>query len=516
MLQTKHDRGDAPEIFTDLDGNPANWPGHGVGYSPWSPPVAESCAFEAEDHNYWVPQGYVVVVVDARGSWRSPGEGGAVGRDMYDAIEWAGEQEWSNGNVGLSGVSALSIYQYNVTRLDPPHLKAICPWEGSPFGYVRHGGVGPQTSPPIFQIFTPPHEPAWDAPSDTNPPEGMDRTEDELFEQVTQPALICGSWSSHGLFGRGDFRAFRQISSEHKWLYNHGREKWASFYETEAQAFRKLFFDHFLKGTDDRILDVPPVRVEVRDTLRNWSVHGEDDFPIPRTEYRRLYLDAEGGELVDEAPEDESEVSYDSTEPESGIFEFTFQEDTALIGYQSLKLWITPEDASDADLFVTVRKLDRDGDEVEFTGYGAPLHYPVALGWLRLSERELDKEKSTDWEPYLSYGDSPDEVDPGDPVECHVPILPSGTWFSEGETLQVEVSGSFLGQEELEVTYPAEEKGQTPFEWESVNEGEHTIHTGGDYGSYLVIPEVPPEDDVPGRGPPSENQGRGSPSRTSD
>ncbi|GAI48883.1 unnamed protein product, partial [marine sediment metagenome] len=117
-----------------------------VAYEPGSPTVTGSITFEANDPAYWVPHEYVVIIVDPRGFGRSPGQmptadlDGAVGehaliykglwaRDMYDAVEWAGTQEWSNGNVGLSGVSILAFSQWRVAGLNPPHLKAINPWE---------------------------------------------------------------------------------------------------------------------------------------------------------------------------------------------------------------------------------------------------------------------------------------------------------------------------------------------------------------------------------------------------
>lgn len=479
--------GDAEDLF----GEP--WPGTGVGYEPWSPPIAASCTFEAEDHRFWVPQGYVVIVVDGRGFGHSPGAFrgfDAWGRDMYDIVEWAGTRAFSNGNVGMSGVSIMSILQYHAAAADPPHLRAICPWQATPDDLYDHGGIGPVVSPAPPETFPVPHEPAWPAPADTDPPAPETRPEDELFAQITQPALVCGSWSSHGMFSRGDFRAYRLLDAEHKWLYNHGREKWATFYETEAQAFRKRFFDHFLAGTDDRILESPPVRYEVRNTLRDWTVRSAEDFPLPGTDYRELHLDAADGTLADDAPDRQAAAGYDATADDCATFDYTFEAATTLVGYQRLTLWVTPEDAPDADLFVAVRKLDRQGNEVPFHGYAAPMGHPVALGFLRLSHRAPVEDRSTRWDPFIDQDAEPDPVSPGETVECQVPIRPSGTAFRAGETLRVEVAGTLLGEEDLTVTYPARERGETPLELESVNEGRHTIHTGGAHDSRLLIPDV--------------------------
>jgi putative CocE/NonD family hydrolase len=104
--------------------------------------------WEVPDPERWVPAGYAVIVVDARGTGKSPGFYEMMAplqtREYYDAIEWAGTQSWSNGKVGLLGVSYLAIKQWQVAALQPPHLAAIIPWEGMFDHYrdlYRHGGI---------------------------------------------------------------------------------------------------------------------------------------------------------------------------------------------------------------------------------------------------------------------------------------------------------------------------------------------------------------------------------------
>ena len=63
---------------------------------------------------------------------------------LYDCIEWAGVQPWSNGKVGLNGISYYAINQWHVATLQPPHLAAMCIWEGAADYYrdmTRHGGM---------------------------------------------------------------------------------------------------------------------------------------------------------------------------------------------------------------------------------------------------------------------------------------------------------------------------------------------------------------------------------------
>jgi predicted acyl esterase len=118
-----------------------------------------------------------------------------------------------------------------------------------------------------------------------------------------------------------------------------------------------------------------------------------------------------------------------------------------------------------------------------FDNCHVPGKWPLALGWLRLSHRELDTAKSEPWEPYLKAVVGPgDKVKPGEIVPCEVPILPTSTLFRKGETLQLDISGSYRPGENLEL----------PFAYtETVNRGTHTVVTGGKYDSCLVIPVVP-------------------------
>jgi putative CocE/NonD family hydrolase len=104
--------------------------------------------WELVDPEKWLPDGYAVVRVDSRGSGRSPGEldvwSAREAQDLYECVEWAGTQDWSNGKVGVNGISYYAMNQWMVGALKPPHLAALCIWEGSSDYYrelCRHGGI---------------------------------------------------------------------------------------------------------------------------------------------------------------------------------------------------------------------------------------------------------------------------------------------------------------------------------------------------------------------------------------
>ena len=104
--------------------------------------------WELVDPEKWVPDGYACVRVDSRGAGRSPGLldvwSARETQDLYQCVEWAGTQSWSNGKVGINGISYYAMNQWNAGALKPPHLAALCMWEGSSDYYrelCRHGGI---------------------------------------------------------------------------------------------------------------------------------------------------------------------------------------------------------------------------------------------------------------------------------------------------------------------------------------------------------------------------------------
>jgi predicted acyl esterase len=90
---------------------------------------------EAGASDFFVPRGYVHLIVNIRGTG---GSGGVFGffddqerRDMHDLVEWAAAQPWSDGNVGMVGISYFAMTQMEAAVEQPPHLRAIFPVAGT-------------------------------------------------------------------------------------------------------------------------------------------------------------------------------------------------------------------------------------------------------------------------------------------------------------------------------------------------------------------------------------------------
>jgi predicted acyl esterase len=450
--------------------------------------VSECTPFEAPDPAYWVPHGYVVVHVDIRGTGKSDGIADPFGEDTVadygELIEWAGTQDWSNGRVALHGVSFLAISQWYAAAARPKHLFAIVPWEGvsDPFrDNLFHGGI-PETSFASWWLMGMEGLPGTDAAPSFNRDNRTPPISNMPFllphlSDIEVPALICGSWSDQGLHTRGSIYAYMEISSEHKWLYTHGRGKWSVYHSLEAMEYQRKFLDYFLKGFENGMLEEPRVRVEVRKTLDSWTIRGEDAWPIPRTEYFMLHLNAGDKGLSPTTESDVTIASYDSTNGESLCFDFQFAEATEITGHMKLKLWVSTDQGEDMDIFVAVRKLDSEGREVHFEARENDMCGVVSLGWQRVSHRELDPEKSTPWLPYLTLQNE-QRLEPGEIVPVEIEILPSSTWFGEGETLRLEIKGQDL--------YP----NRMLQHKDLCNAGNHNVHIGGDCDSHLMIPVI--------------------------
>jgi uncharacterized protein len=460
--------------------------------------LSQYAAFESPDPAYWTARGYAVVNADIPGSWYSGGDATFLSPEEaacgHDLIEWAAAQPWSNGKVGMSGVSYLTSAQWSIAATNPPHLAAINPWEGWSDTYrevARHGGI-PETYfwPYIGQRWGYGTNLVEDLAAETAEHPFCDefwasKTPD--LSRITVPAFVVASWSDQGLHTRGTFEGFKRISSPRKWLDAHGGKKWGYYYAADSLRRQQAFFDHFLKGEQTEVTSWPRVRYEVRDRAYTGARRSADDWPLPGTQYQRLFLHAESGRLDTEAPPGApSAVYYDSEQAGRGrdraTFDVRFENATDVVGNASLRIWMSAAEADDLDVFVALVKLDSYGDVVGFPYYAVFEDGPVALGWIRASHRELDEQRSTPCQPVLAHQR---ELKPGrgQIVPLDIEILPSGTHFGPGETLRLVVQGKDIHRQPRPLIQP--------FHDELVNHGPHLIYTGGRFDSHLLIPVVP-------------------------
>ncbi|MGD0529920.1 MAG: CocE/NonD family hydrolase [Polyangiaceae bacterium] len=448
-------------------------------------------SWEAPDPGYWASRGYAVVNCDLRGFHRSDGEGSVFshqqGRDVHDVIEWIAAQPWSSGKVGMCGVSYLAISQWLAAAERPPHLAAICPWEGFTDAYRDLGYPGGVREDGFVPFW------ANNLKSETRNRDAL--REEQLarplldawwgehsvdLEAIDIPALVCASFSDHNLHTRGSFEGFRRIASRDKWLYTHRGGKWAEFYSDDALAFQSRFFDCFLKGEETGISDVPPVRLEVRDVGNvAHEVRAEHEWPLARTQWTPLYLHSDGT-LCDAPAGASTEVAYDTARGRAS-FSFTFRTDTEVTGPMKLRLHLEARGADDLVVFAGVRKL-RDGREVVFEGSYGFGRDMVTRGWLKASHRRLD-EASTPQRPVLRH-DREEKLLAGEIVAAEIELMPSATLFRAGDVLRLDVQGRYFYRR-----HPL--LGQFPAGYELGAPGTAVLHCGDTCDAHLLVPVIP-------------------------
>ncbi|KAJ3323785.1 hypothetical protein HDV06_001155 [Boothiomyces sp. JEL0866] len=414
---------------------------------------SEGTSWEAPDPAFWVPNGYAVINIDLRGFFRSKEAAkekpdvisNQEALDYYDAIQWAAAQPWSDGNVGLCGVSYLCISQYKVAALNPPNLKAIIPWEGFSDLYkdaARPGGIKDQGFMKLWgETQASVHkEPLYEYMT-------RNETRNEFytckvcdFKKITVPALVCMSFSDHGLHTQGSFRFFREIGSKEKWLYTHRDGKWTRFYSQEAKALQLRFFDYFLKGKQNEMENVPKVHIEVNDTAHEFQVleFADPVYPMETTKWQKLYL-TKGG-LSNSATD---EVLQKHILQDSCLFKHTFDRDTIVSGPMKLQLYISSETLKDMNLFAFIKKYDTDGKLVPFEGslgYGLDV---VTKGWQRVAVRKEFPSYKEEWDCDKPF-DEIQYLEPNETVKVTIALLASCTLFKKGESMELGVQGKWM------------------------------------------------------------------------
>ncbi|KZV90646.1 alpha/beta-hydrolase [Exidia glandulosa HHB12029] len=499
---------------------------------------------------YWVADaGYVVVRIDERGFGQSPGSAAILSsqtwRDFAFAIEWAAEQSWSNGKVALLGVSYYAMTQWGAAALRPKGLVAMIPWEGACDMYgdmARHGGIfsngfidwwwkrqvnttfygapgraannwGPDTIectrtpaelaantldwPQACRDFPYADAPIWkDAQID--------------LEKITTPLLSVNNWGGTGLHPRGNFAGYVRAASTHKWLFIITGRHDLPFYRDECVALQRSFLDAFCKGLDDRgwingpnaEKGVPAVRIVVReprlvgvddeDLDRALPVRDESAWPLPGTQYIPFYVQADGA-LGLLPPSNSALFEYAGLTGDAVQFStLPFDTRTEMTGHPVAHLYLSLGkfigSKKDFDVFVTLRHIAPNGNEVLYTGTsGQPAS--AGKGWLRASVRFVDESHPLH-EPYLPHqpytSDKVSYPEPEQVVEMLVEVWAVHFVLEAGARFVLEVSPKDTEGTDIFTSFDDADRSEAGF-----GGVENRVHVSGQYQSRIIMPVVP-------------------------
>jgi predicted acyl esterase len=494
--------------------------------------------WECVDPEKWVPDGYACVRVDSRGSGRSPGLldiwSARETLDFKNCIEWAGQQHWCNGKVGLSGISYYAMNQWQVASLQPKYLAAICPWEGASDFYrelVRHGGIiskGINDDLPPIQIYSVQHGRGvngprsrltgdWIAGPITLSEEelGANRrnwaadirrakfANDEFWtsrvpdlSKIKTPVLSSGNWGGTSLHMRGNVEGFVNAGSEHKWLDLHGHEHWTTYYTNYGVNMQKKFFGYFLKGEDNGWMKEPKVRLQIRHPGGRFVERHENEWPLARTKWTKFFLQPDLT-LSTQAQSRAGAITYKGFDDGVTFFMPPLEEQTEITGPAAAKLWVSSS-TEDADIFLVFRAFTPDMREVLFQGSNDP-HTPLGHAWLRVSRRKLDPARSLPYRPYHAHDES-QPMTPGAVYEIDLEFWPLCISLPKGYRIALTVRGKDYEYAGDPVPFPPYKpwKGVALFTHDDPGDrpahifgGEVTLHMDANRPAHLLLPVIP-------------------------
>jgi predicted acyl esterase len=506
-------------------------------YFSGNPDGAQYENHETVDTSVWVPEGYVCIRVDARGVCKSPGLQAPFSvqeaEDYYDAIEWAGTQAWSNGNVGLWGMSYLAMAQHSVASLQPPHLKAMIAqgtdadiynealYGGGIFGSGfwnwwwkiwsgnNHCGERPETDWMARVLATPFND------INAYGPRGSIFMRPDM-SKATAPVWIVGPQVGAIIHQLGSSETYIRSTAAKARKFDFTDAWFPGSYSKKSIAEHMRYFDYWLKGNDNGVMDEAPVRVQVRTGNGAHFVLHEHEWPIARTQYRRWYLDARPAEWQNDDRRPNMLRIVESQPVASGCAEYAadldlgtptlapagasdgtprwstgvsfisepMQEDLLLAGYMKVGLWVQSS-SEDMDVFVSLRVLDEHDREIRYESVVLPVDpvhiHPVGHGLLKVSRRKLDDERTTEYWPVHTHleGDCA-PLQRGEIVPVEIGLNPSTAMIRKGHRLLVDV------QPYAPAGVPVRAYDRS-YHVDAVNK----LYTGPEHPSYLQLPIIP-------------------------
>ena len=477
---------------------------------------------EAGDTRFFVNRGYVHVIADVRGSGDSAGEYDFQGKkeqqDGYDLVEWIASQPWCDRNVGMLGMSYFGVVQHLIAAQQPPHLKAIAPYEAYTDRYrhsVYHGGllnegffhqwwghVSIGTLRPLMFRYLPEEEirrriealnrtaEIEDSPylhlqlkhPEKNPllfdfvvepndgPYYWERSSCRMFDRIKVPALLMVRWSAWDIHLPGAFQAWEGLGTKKKMIIfetlesTGPRRPWR-----DHQDVLLRWYDHWLKGNDTGMMDEPPVRLLIKGR-NEWR--DELEWPLARTQWTKLWLHAGGGLGLSQRSGGDDVFSNDpcivpgKTSPCLRYASAPFEVDTEYTGPAALYLRASI-DQPDTGWIVNLKDQAPDGTM-----------RMVTKGWLRASHHRLDATRSKPYKPYHPH-DKRVPVPLNQPTEYAIELCEFAMTFLKGHRMVLEIR--------------AQDNAEEPIWYHQTNAlaTRHTVHCGGQDGSHLLLPRIP-------------------------
>jgi putative CocE/NonD family hydrolase len=448
---------------------------------------------EGQDASALLAAGYAVLGVNMRGTGCSEGQfdfrNPVEHKDGKAAVEWAARQPWSTGHVGMFGDSFPGLMQPGVAALHPAGLDAIAPWQIVDDVYrdvAYPGGIANGEFGAFWGLGDQPaasHSSALQgvAAGDSqcarseaeqataNPPTNIvvsafqhpfvdsywnSKTVGPAASKINVPAFGCGTWQDDEVGSRSMWTLWPRLNPARTWVVA------ANGYHAMCTMSKPItkelvdFFDRFVKGKRNGFETTPHMQIwhdttGATDAKPTW-VTSSSSWPAA-TKTNRLYLG--NGSAVTAKPPSGAEAADDYASPtvsagtEDGIvfgqgnklwkqpgtprgaLAYTtpkLANTVELLGPASVDLWLKST-ATDTNLQATVTEVRPDGQEVY-----------VARGWLKASQRKLDRRASSPTMPVQTHLESDVQpLVPGEPTSMRLEVFPFDYVFRAGSRIRV-------------------------------------------------------------------------------
>lgn len=478
--------------------------------------------------------GYAVIVVERPGTGASFGvmdpsfEVGA--READEILDWIAAQDWCDGTIGMYGDSWQAMIQFAAASTGNPHLKAIFPVSSALDNYqavTYPGGVYNKAFGSFFswsntalQALAVPVDGDSDGAllaqaraershatvgvksaelfrehpfHDSAGPDGVKIWEGELalyplldrINEMGIPIYMANGW--YDLFAKDMFLWYRNLTVPKRLMVrplDHSQMEGEGQADLDFEAEVHRWFDYWLKGIDNGIMNEPPINYYVMGVSKKKAWRTSHLWPPRDQVLAQFYFSGrEGGSaaattegfLQTEPPvqletADVYTLDYSTTtgnrsrwsavlyardypdmrHNDEKALTYTsppLERDVEIVGHPVVQLWVATEFA-DLDLFVYLEAVDSRGRSTY-----------VTEGNLRASHRATGEPPYDNLGlPYHSHReDDLLPIPPGEPIELTFDLVPTAYVFPKGSRIRVAITGADADNYETPVLDPAPE-----------------------------------------------------------
>ncbi len=495
-------------------------------------PQVDSPVDYREDLQLLVRNGYIVAAVQVRGGGASFGTyqgvlSDAETEDAYEMIGWFASQPWCDGNVGMWGGSYAGMTQYMAASKAHPALKAIFPRRAGldMYDFVHPGGVfrrdllehwgqltrnldvnwpGPvvrgDEGGALLRAAIAEHEQNWDVVKEYGSRKLRDHNEPTLnwmengvsgvLEDLREAGVPAYHWNGwFDVFARDAFLLYRNYAGPQKlamgaWGHSRMPDSLLMAERERIVAVEQLrWFDFWLKGIDNGIMDEDPIHFALMDEPGDWSWTSLQNWPPSETAGIAFHFeqglsgtvesvndgvlsrDLPTGAGFDRYPVDLSTTTGTQTRWDNAVngsrylvypdlsendrksLTYTSSQlsrELRVLGHPVVSLWVTSS-TMDGDFIVLLEEVDETGAS----------HY-VTEGTLRASYR---REEEAPWDNlglpfHRGFEEDLSPLPSGEPAELTFDLLPTANVFNAGNRIRVTVMGADADNVELPLTRP--------------------------------------------------------------